>query len=145
MGTVLCEHCTAVCCKAVSLPLDAPETAGDYGDVRWYLAHKGVTVFVEEDKWYVTFVGDCDYLRPDDLCAVYEDRPRICRGYSTDNCDYHGGDYEHDQLFNTPDELAAYLDKKPGVRGKRRSKSGPARVRSAGDSKTQPLVWDLPQ
>jgi uncharacterized protein len=26
----------------------------------------------------------CEHLLPDNLCAVYEDRPRICRDYAAD-------------------------------------------------------------
>ena len=32
--------------------------------------------------------GDCQHLQADNRCGNYEDRPHICREYSTDACEY---------------------------------------------------------
>lgn len=126
MGSILCEHCTGVCCKYVALPLDSPENKRDFDDIRWYLLHSGVTIFVEEGDWYLQFQAKCKQLMPDNRCSIYETRPKICREYSTKNCDYHGGEYEYDHLFTVPDEIdafaAAFL-KSPKKKGKKKSKA----------------------
>ncbi len=108
MGSVLCEHCTAECCHYVALPLDQPETRRDFDDIRWYLMHQGVNVFVEDGDWYLQFRAVCHNLRPDFKCGIYETRPQICRVYKAKECDYMGGDYGYDHIFTEPDDIVAF-------------------------------------
>lgn len=108
MSGILCEHCTAVCCRYIALPIDAPQAPGDFDDVRWYLMHEGVSVFIEDGEWYISFVANCRHLQADHRCGVYETRPRICRSYSTANCDYHSGDYGWEEHFTCPEHLDEY-------------------------------------
>jgi Fe-S-cluster containining protein len=108
MPANLCEHCTAVCCRYVALPIETPETDADFDDVRWYLLHEGVSVFVEDDDWYISLTTNCRHLQPDFRCGIYETRPKICRKYSTDNCDYHSGDYGWQAHFTCPEHLDLY-------------------------------------
>ncbi|MBK8913205.1 MAG: YkgJ family cysteine cluster protein [Phycisphaerales bacterium] len=129
MPGILCEHCTAACCRYIALPLDEPQTASDFDDIRWYLLHEGIQVFVEDGDWYILISTTCRHLRSDHLCGIYETRPRICREYSTENCDYHSGDYGWQQHFATPEHLDEYLAKNPprarrrgrGTRGRRKN------------------------
>ncbi len=111
MGSVLCEHCTAECCQYIALPIDEPESRRDFDDVRWYLMHEGVTVFVEEGVWYIQFRARCRNLQPDFRCGIYETRPRICREYKAGDCDYAGGDYSYDHLFTEPQQIDAHAKK----------------------------------
>ncbi|MFQ5805085.1 MAG: YkgJ family cysteine cluster protein [Phycisphaerae bacterium] len=104
----LCEHCTGVCCRYFALPIDTPEDRQDFDDIRWYLLHDGVSVFVEEGEWYLYVESDCCHLRPDFRCALYATRPRICREYTTENCDYHSGEYDWEQHFTCPEHLDDY-------------------------------------
>ena len=108
MSCVLCDHCTAVCCHYVALPIDEPENKRDFDDIRWYLMHDGVIVFVEEGDWYVQFRTTCRNLRSDFKCGIYETRPQICREYKAQDCDYSGEDYSYDHLFTDPDALTEY-------------------------------------
>ena len=50
---ILCDKCTGLCCKYFALPIETPEDKEDYDDIRWYLCHKNVTVFVEDGDWYI--------------------------------------------------------------------------------------------
>ena len=68
-GSVLCEHCTAACCRYVALPLDKPRSLRDYDDIRWYLMHEGFSVFVEEGDWYVQVHARCKNRSSDPLPA----------------------------------------------------------------------------
>lgn len=108
MGCILCEHCTGLCCKYIALPIDTPKTRRDFDDIRWYLMHENITVFVEEGDWYIQFATRCRNLTPANLCGVYETRPHICREYKAGECDYGGGDYGYEHLFTHPDEIEAF-------------------------------------
>lgn len=105
MPGILCEHCTAVCCKYVALPIDTPTTLEELDYIRWYLIHEEISVFVEDGDWYISFQTGCRHLLPDNRCGIYETRPQICRDYTTDNCDYHSGDYGWEYHFTTPEHL----------------------------------------
>jgi Fe-S-cluster containining protein len=121
MPSSLCEHCTAVCCRYIALPLDKPTSAEDFDDIRWYLAHENVTVFVDKGQWYISFATPCRYLGQDLRCGIYQKRPRICRGYRTGNCDYHGGEYRYDLFFCEPGQIERYAAERFGRKKRNRS------------------------
>jgi len=138
MGSTLCEHCTAVCCRYIALPIDKPTKAGDYDDMRWYLMHEGVTVFVEDGDWYIQYQARCKSLGPDNLCRIYDTRPKICREYGPDSCDYAGGSYGYDHLFTHPKQIEEYYHEKTGKRldtlkkpGSQRRSKPPKKKKSA--------------
>lgn len=108
MGHVLCEHCSGHCCKYIALPLDKPKTKRDFEDMRWYLLHRNVTIFVEDGEWYIQFTTSCRHQLPDNRCGIYETRPTICRVYSTEECEYHAGEYEYEHLFTEPEQIEEY-------------------------------------
>lgn len=98
---ILCTKCTGLCCRYFALPIDTPEDWGDYDDIRWYLAHEDVTVFVEDGDWYLNVINKCRYLSEKDYkCGNYDLRPRICRGYETETCDHISDDYDYDYEMN---------------------------------------------
>lgn len=107
----LCEHCTGYCCRYIALPIDTPTDRDDFDDIRWYLLHEGVSVFVEDGEWYINIATTCRHLQPDYRCGIYETRPQICRDYSTDNCDYHSGDYGWEHHFTSPEHLDDYAQR----------------------------------
>ena len=49
----LCDKCTGLCCRYMALPIETPEDREDYDDIRWYLCHEDVAVFVEDGEWYI--------------------------------------------------------------------------------------------
>jgi len=108
MTDLLCDHCSGLCCRYFALPIDEPTTAGEFDDVRWFMLHKGISVFVEDGQWYINIASPCRHLGPDHRCTIYEKRPRICRAYNTDNCDYHDGRYEYEHHFTTVESLEAF-------------------------------------
>ncbi|MCB9851067.1 MAG: YkgJ family cysteine cluster protein [Phycisphaerales bacterium] len=117
MGSVLCEHCTGVCCRYIALPIEKPTERRDFDDIRWYVMHQGISVFVEEGDWYIQFATPCKNLLPDNRCGVYETRPEICREYEADECDYAGGDYHYEMQFFTPEAIEKYAIERLGKRG----------------------------
>ena len=126
MGSLLCEHCIAACCRYIALPLDKPTSARDYDDIRWYLMHQGIIVFVEEGDWYIQFQARCKNLGADNRCGIYESRPEICREYEPGECDYAGGTYGYDNLFTHPEQIDEYYLRKTG---KKREPPGEPRSR----------------
>lgn len=110
----LCAHCVALCCRYIALPLDNPESASDYDDIRWYLMHENIHVFVDDGQWFVAFATRCKNLEQDNRCRVYETRPRVCRGYDTDDCEYHGTEYRYEHLFTSAQQIEAFAEEKLG-------------------------------
>lgn len=135
MPGILCEHCTAVCCNYIALPLDAPETRAEFDDIRWFLMHEHVSVFVEGGDWYIAFHTQCRHLQADKRCGVYDTRPKVCRRYSTDDCDYHSGDYRWEQHFTAPEHLDEYVRSHSGD-----GRNGSPRARKASRQRTRPAA-----
>ncbi|MGH7199969.1 MAG: YkgJ family cysteine cluster protein [Planctomycetaceae bacterium] len=108
-GEVLCSYCTAKCCRYFAFPIDEPETWEDYDHLRWYMFHGRVSVFVEDDVWYLMIFADCEHLLPDNRCGAYETRPQVCRSYSTENCEY-DDDQCYDKLFETAEQIWEYAE-----------------------------------
>ncbi len=132
MPGILCEHCTAACCQYVALPIETPDTREDFDDIRWYLIHKNVSVFIEDDEWFISFATACRHLQDDWRCGIYETRPKICRAYTTDNCDYHSGDYDWEQHFTAPEHLDAYVKEHLADESKHARHAKSARKRHPG-------------
>jgi Fe-S-cluster containining protein len=108
-GEVLCDHCTAKCCKYFALPIDKPKDRQDYEFIRWYLMHDRASVFVEDRTWYLLIHTTCKHLQSDHRCGIYHERPQICRDYSTDNCEY-DDTWTYDQYFETSEQIAEYAE-----------------------------------
>ena len=121
-SSCLCDQCSALCCRYFVLEIDTPETRRQYDDIRWYLVHQNVFVFIEKKKWYLGVYSRCKHLEADNRCGIYHTRPKICREYSTDNCDYHGGEYDWTVLFSSAEQLEAYAEEQLAERALRRLK-----------------------
>ncbi len=109
MSRIVCSECAALCCRYFALPIDNPETPRQYDDIRWYLCHDNVIVYILRKQWYLGILNACKHLGPDNRCQIYEMRPKVCRGYSMDNCDYHGGEYDFQKLFTSAEQLDRYV------------------------------------
>lgn len=108
-----CDKCTAVCCRYFALPIDTPEDKGDYDDIRWFLCHKDITVFVEKGDWYINIENKCKHLsQKDNRCRIYKKRPRICRYYRHKTCDFVEGEYDYELHFSNDKEMEEYIRKK---------------------------------
>jgi len=110
-----CNKCTGLCCRYFALPIETPEDREDYDDIRWYLCHKDVTVFVEDDDWYLNVKNKCKHLSEKDYkCGIYDRRPKICRGYRTADCDLVEGEYDYELHFVNDKQMAEYIKIKFG-------------------------------
>ncbi|MBN2160083.1 MAG: YkgJ family cysteine cluster protein [Spirochaetes bacterium] len=108
-----CFECGGRCCQYVAIEIDRPTTKTDYDNIRWYLAHNNVHVFVDHDrKWHVEFRSACESLTADNRCHIYSERPMICRshGCGDEECEYFDSPYF--LYFTTRKEFEEYIQKK---------------------------------
>jgi Fe-S-cluster containining protein len=109
-GKGQCEKCTGLCCRYFALPIETPETRADYDDIRWYLCHEDITVFVEDGDWYLNVKNKCRYLsEKDHACLIYDKRPKICRKYKHSDCDFVEGEYEYELHFTSAKDMDEYI------------------------------------
>lgn len=108
-GEVLCQYCTAKCCRYFALPIDKPKSWKDFEYIRWYLLHDRATVFTEDGVWYLLVHTKCEHLGDDNLCRAYETRPQICREYTTEKCEYDDS-WVYDHYFETPEQVEEYAE-----------------------------------
>jgi Fe-S-cluster containining protein len=121
-GDCLCNHCSGKCCRYFTVELSPPDGWDDYDAIRWYLAHGRTLVYVEKETWYLVVMTRCKYLSKDDRCRIYLSRPKICRDYTTAECEY-DEDWVFEKVFETPEQLWEYAEavlpprKRPKVTG----------------------------
>ena len=105
-----CDKCTGLCCRYFALPIETPETREDYDDIRWYLCHRDITVFVEDGDWYVNVKNKCRHLSETDYrCGIYDRRPTICRKYKHGDCDFVDGEYDYELHFTDDRQMEEYI------------------------------------
>jgi Fe-S-cluster containining protein len=102
-----CGGCTALCCSYFALEIDAPDEPDDFENLRWYIIHEDVQIFVDDDSWYLQLNRKCTWL-DGNRCGNYENRPQICRDYTDELCDFDGP--QSDLTFKNIKELEAYRD-----------------------------------
>jgi len=112
---IQCNKCTGLCCRYFALPIEDPEDWDDFDDIRWYLCHEDIEVFVEDDDWYINIKNKCTNLSEKDYqCQIYEKRPKICRGYKMSDCDYTGNEYDYELHFKNAHQMEEYMKIKFG-------------------------------
>lgn len=108
-----CSRCDAKCCRYIALEIDKPTCKRDYDQIRWYLRHKDVHVFVDhEGDWCIEFKANCDALGTDNRCAKYDDRPNVCKEHGRGKeCDYYHEEHApYVENFNSSEEFETYLE-----------------------------------
>ena len=111
----MCTKCTGLCCRYFAHPLEDPEDWDDFDDIRWYLTHEDVTVFVEDGDWYINVKNKCRHLSETDYkCTIYDKRPKICRGYTEETCDLTGDNYDYELHFVNDTQMEEYMKIKFG-------------------------------
>ncbi len=116
-----CKKCLpAKCCTYFSLEVDEPEDRKDFDAMLWQIAHKGVSFYIYRKAWYMMVDTVCEFLTPENKCAIYETRPYICKEHSIDSCEYTGDDYGFTEHFKSYDELLAWIKENTNFRFKDR-------------------------
>lgn len=104
-----CKQCSAKCCRYFALQIDTPTTRNEFQNVRWYLAHNNVAIFIDDGMWFLEVFSECKYLTPDHRCKVYDNRPEVCRDHSSTNCEVDADTIDHEQHFLSMEDFDAYL------------------------------------
>ena len=106
----LCSQCNAECCKYVALEIDCPEKLKEFEDIKWYVAHKNINVYVDEDYvWHIEFSTPCEHLNlKTNNCKIYSRRPEICKDFSQEECPFHN-EYEERYVFKKIKDVEKYI------------------------------------
>jgi len=101
-----CHLCPARCCQYFALQIDAPTTPEEHDQIRWFLAHERVVVWMQEGEWYLEVQNPCKNLQADNRCAIYETRPQICRDYGLPDgdegpCEFFTDDATYELYFDS--------------------------------------------
>ena len=112
MVTQSCDQCNGVCCRYVSTEIDDPDDQLEYENIRWFLLHDNVSVYIDhDDDWIVEFQAKCSKLGEDSKCTYYDKRPQICRDHDIEDCDKFGEGEPHKVRFETVEEFEDYMKK----------------------------------
>lgn len=115
-----CEGCPGLCCRDLNMWIGSPKTKDEIDDLLWQVQFDTVRVYIRNRKWYQLVKGDCMYLDKNNRCMIYDNRPDKCREHLPPECERYGEFW--DVMFNTPQELEAYLKKRERA-AKRRAKA----------------------
>src|SRR5436190_17100327 len=58
------------CCRYVTAQIKSPRSRVDYDEIRWFLLHENIQVFIDEDGWYIEFATRCRKL-DGWRCSIY--------------------------------------------------------------------------
>ncbi|MAG10878.1 zinc/iron-chelating domain-containing protein [Candidatus Pacearchaeota archaeon] len=105
-----CGNCDGKCCRYVALEIDKPTDLEDFENIKWYVCHENVNVFVDIDgKWFIEFLTPCEFLGRNNECNIYDKRPKICREYSQEDCLFHNDDYGEKYTFKIVKDVEDYI------------------------------------
>ena len=116
-----------MCCRYFALEIDEPEGRDDFENIRWYLAHEGTLIFVDDGDWYLQIDNHCKFLDEDDRCTIYEKRPEICREYGNGadgewHCEHAVPDQKHDLELRSMEEVEQYAEKVLAAKAKKKKR-----------------------
>jgi len=105
-----CDKCNGACCRYVILEIDCPESLDEFENIKWYVAHEKVRVFVDEDyTWNIEFSTPCTNLNENNQCKIYDSKPEICNSFSANECSFHGN-YTEKYSFNCIKDVENYIE-----------------------------------
>jgi Fe-S-cluster containining protein len=123
-----CEGCDH-CCRYVALPIRTPRTNRDFEEIRWYVLHENVSVYIDwEGDWGIQFQAKCSWLR-DGRCTHYELRPHVCREYDPAECERYVPEPAEKILIRNTHDLERYLaEREERLRKRAARRAGAARA-----------------
>jgi Fe-S-cluster containining protein len=82
-----CFRCDQLCCKYITVKIDAPRSIRDFDGLLWQLSHKNINIFKDSTGWYLLIHNPCIHLNGNGECSIYNDRPITCREHSSEHCE----------------------------------------------------------
>ncbi len=116
-----CEGCPGLCCSDLEESITKPRTIDDWDNLKWELHFSNTKAFIRNRRWYKLTLGTCIYLDENKRCTIYERRPQVCRDHNPPGCEFYGSIY--DTIFETPEQLDAYIKKEKRKRKNKKRKS----------------------
>jgi len=110
-----CSRCHGSrCCTYITEALGAaPRSKRDFEHLLWQVSHQGISIYKDSDGWYLLIDAPCSHLQSGGGCAIYDQRPQICRDYDNDWCEYdQPAEDGFELLFRNYDELLSYCKKR---------------------------------
>jgi len=107
-----CDDCD-LCCRHIAVEIDEPETEKEFDQIRWFLLHEDIWVFVDnDDSWNLQVNRPCEKLTSEGMCGFYEKRPAICRDYSSDDCERNGDGDSFKVMWKSVEEFEEWMLRK---------------------------------
>ncbi len=109
--TVCAQQCQSRCCRYITVCILPPTNRDDHEFILWQVGHEGVEICVNKDgDWFVRMATPCSYLTEESLCAIYDERPTICREYGEAiPCDEYPTDISAVRVWRSREEYLAYM------------------------------------
>jgi len=109
-----CNHCKqSICCTYITQQIDTPRSIEDYDYLLWLVSHKDVSIFKDDDGWFLNSANPCIHLQDNGACGIYHKRPEICRSHSNDCCEFDGpAEEDYKKFFDSYEKLDKYCRKK---------------------------------
>ncbi len=105
---ITCEECGGECCRKIAFHIETPKNVIDFEDVKWYLYHEGILVYIDnEEDWMVQVPIKCTKLDKDGKCTIYNKRPPICRMSKVEECEKNTN--EMNVVFRNVADLEGYM------------------------------------
>ena len=107
-----CRNC-GLCCKHVTLEIDRPTTKSDFEEIKWYLLHENVYVFIDdENDWFIQFNTKCKNLTKKNYCNDHKNRPTICKEYEPETCENNACGEYYKVMYTKPEQIDDVIKKR---------------------------------
>jgi hypothetical protein len=116
------KHCGARCCRYLTVAIPTPTAESDWDEIRWWLAHGGVTVSKDDDGWLLTVETSCRHLEPNGACGIYPARMTLCADHDVVDCEF-AVRLANEVELRSEVELADHLERRRLKRGRRVAES----------------------
>ncbi len=116
-----CSRChNSKCCTYITQALGAaPRSKAEFEHLLWQVSHRGVGLYKDSDGWYLIIDTPCSHLGPGGVCAIYDQRPQICRDYDNEWCELDApAEDGFDLYFRDYEALLSYCRKRFKTWGK---------------------------
>ena len=109
-----CGFCTnSKCCTYITQQIEVPRSKVDFDHLLWQISHENIQIYKDEDGWFLLVNNQCGHLLPDGKCGIYNTRPKVCREYTNDYCEFDAPAEEGFELFfDGYDALLKYCKKR---------------------------------
>jgi len=119
-----CSGCPSICCKYVCVEIDKPEDKEDFHNIRWYLMHENVQLWIDhEGAWMLEFKTPCKNLDKEDFCRIHKGypknkgkspekykEPKVCKDMSSKECEFCNLDPAHKHMFTDHKQFEKYIE-----------------------------------